>query len=407
MKSILYRNKNKFLVLGDQVMVSAASFLTNLLLARYFGPAAFGSFSWVILVQLFFLSISMGLVTQVFQVVYPALDQETAVKYLRGVTGLLLAYLLLVVMVLLLLFACIPVTDTSAKGFVAAALVGNVLFILQDFIRKILFAQQRFLFVFIADACCNVLQLLILLGLWYCNQLTIATAIAAIGLTYLPFIVPGWRMAGIRLPDKQSLQYAWQVQRSKAGWMVLSNLLQWSSGYFFVLAAGWWISPAALGALRLVQYLFGLLNILLQAIENYVLPKTAVQQELNKTYLLRLLKKMLLIILPILVALSLFSRQVLMLMGGATYGQYYYLMIGLSIIYLIITIGYPVRIYIRVKQLNRQYFTGYLLAMIFTVSTAQLLLKNWQLSGVLAGMLVVQCIIIGYWAFVLFKKRII
>ena len=44
---------------------------------------------------------------------------------------------------------------------------------------------------------------------------------------------------------------------------------------FFILVAGVYLGIEALGALRLVQSFFGIINIGLQTIENYFLPKVA------------------------------------------------------------------------------------------------------------------------------------
>jgi O-antigen/teichoic acid export membrane protein len=52
-------------------------------------------------------------------------------------------------------------------------------------------------------------------------------------------------------------------------------MVQWFSSNFFTLVAGIYLGVNALGALRLVQSFFGVINVILQTVENYYLPKTA------------------------------------------------------------------------------------------------------------------------------------
>ena len=157
-----------------------------------------------------------------------------------------------------------------------------------------------------------------------------------------------------------------------------------------------------MGALRLAQYIFGLLNILLQAIENYALPK-AVLIEDKVVYFKVLLKKMLLIILPILALMSFAATQVFHYAGGDSYNGYEYVIYGLCIVYLLTTISYPIRIIIRSLHLNREYFMGYLFSTIFSACTAFLLLKNFGLYGVLIGLAITQIITNSFWAISLKK----
>ena len=110
--------------------------------------------------------------------------------------------------------------------------------------------------------------------------------------------------------------------------------------------------------------------------------------------------------LPMLCLLALFARQILYLAAGDAYQSYAYVMYGLALVYVLITIGVPLRIAIRSQYLNKQYFTGYILSLVFSVSAAPWLLKNWQLYGVLAGLLGTQIITLSYWYFILQQKKL-
>jgi O-antigen/teichoic acid export membrane protein len=192
--------------------------------------------------------------------------------------------------------------------------------------------------------------------------------------------------------------------------MLLSALLQWFAGNFFIVAAGWWLGMAALGALRLAQYIFGLLNVLLQAVENYAVPAASKLQHEQKAlagFLKNILKKSMLVILPALLTIVVFSKQLLLLSGGEAYGNYSYVMYGLSVNYLLIVAGIPVRIALRVKLLNQHYFIGYALATAFSMLTARWLIGQWELKGVLFGLFFTQLLVVAYWLIILDRKKVI
>lgn len=399
---------DKFFVLADQVVVSAAAFATNLLLAKALGLQQFGIFSLVGLIQFFCLSISMGITTQVYQVVYPTKSIEEQKKYTTNLFYILLVCLIGFLALGILFFATTQFYFYEYKATILVSIFSTLLFLLQDFIRKVLLTQLLFKKAFIIDVITNIAQLGILLILWIMNLLTLNIAIVIVGATFIPSIILGLFWIKPTKLVKRDLLQIWREQKTKTGWLLMSNLLQWGTGYFFVIAASWWVGAAALGALRLAQYIFGLLNVVLQAFENYVLPKASASSSNNPSaYLKVIARKMLLFMLPILVTLAIFGKQILVLAGGKECEPFAYVMYGMSAIYLLITIGYPVRIGIRSQQLNQQYFKGYILSMIFSVTTVYWLLHNFQLIGVLAGLFIIQCITIGYWMMVLQKRQIL
>lgn len=398
---------DKFFVLADQVVVSGTAFATNLLLARALGLQAFGIFSIVGLIQFFCLSISIGITTQVYQVVFPAIAANQQKIYTSGLFYIQCLLLLFLLVAGVIFYYCMPLNWHQYKPLVTTGCLATCLFLLQDFIRKVLLTKQLYKKTFLVDFITNFLQLIILFLAWQNGYLSMQNAWLIVGLTFIPSIAIGLLWIQLSKPSFASIKFAWTLQKNKTGWLLMSNMLQWCTGYFFVIAAGWWVGAAALGALRLAQYIFGLLNVLLQAIENYALPKAAALKENQSAFLMALLKKMMLLMLPILLLLSLFSKQIFLLAGGEAYASYNYVVYGLSAVYFIITIGYPVRIAIRSQHLNKQYFTGYILAMIFSLSSAYWLLKNWQLMGVLTGLFIIQCITIGYWLLVLQQRKIL
>jgi O-antigen/teichoic acid export membrane protein len=409
MKLSINTIKEKYWVLADQVVVSAAAFLTNLLLARALGLAEYGKFSIVVMVQLLLLSVTMAFSSQIYQVVYASLTPQKRQNLTMGMLGQQLAlfsvFIVCIPILYLISFTGKLVWLDSNKLLISMAVIATGFYLLQDFLRRVFISQTKGKLAFVIDLVTNFLQIITLLVFWYLHALTQVTAWFVIGFSFLPSILTGIILIRPVRLTAEALRFSWATQKEKAGWLVGSSLLQWGSGYFFVVAAGWFLGIAALGALRLAQYLFGLLNLLLQAIENYVMPKAAVFAGQMQAFWWQLLKKCLLLIVPFLLLFSFFARQILQLAGGLAYGHYAFVIYGLSLVYLLMAVGYPVRIAIRSLHLNKEYFTAYILSLVLNLCIAPWLLKNWMLYGVLTGLILNQLIVIGYWLIILKRKQ--
>ena len=398
----------KTMVLADQAIISGGSFITNVIIARKLGPADYGLYSIVVLAQLFILSLQQAGITGIYQVIFPKLSQSKRDEY----TGTLF-YTQCMLLVLLLLISAIayvflsPVLKSFSPIFIPAV-SGILLFLLQDFLRKILLTQQKFVKTLWIDAINNLLQLLILV-LWFSfSHLTLLSACWIICLTFIIPCILGivWIKPGV---------FLWKDVKSciadhfkKAKWLLCSALLQWGAGNYFILAAGWWLGPASLAALRLSQYIFGLLNVVLQAIENYALPiASAIDTSRGKlaVYAKSVSKKSFLLMLPLLIVIVLFPKYIIQVLGGKAYTDYYYLLYYLSAAYLFVIGTIPLKIFLRVKLLNRAYFTGYLFTVVFSILSANFLIKTWQLKGVLVGLILSQVILTIYWLVFLFNKK--
>ncbi|CCH02751.1 hypothetical protein FAES_4752 [Fibrella aestuarina BUZ 2] len=394
----------KGLVLADQVVVSGSAFLTNLLLARALGAVAYGQFSAVVLCQLFLLSVQQAVGSGIYPIVWANLAPPLRKRYTDGLLYAQLGWLLGLAG-LGTLATQLPFFLTGYEtGLLVAAGIGTGLYLLQDFLRKLLLTQQRAGRALLLDGLTNAGQLLLLGGSHWLGTLSLLSALWIVGLTFLPSVALG--LVGLR-PGRfrvASLTLVGQHHRQQGGWMLLSALTQWLAGNFFVLAAGWWLGAAALGALRLAQYIFGLLNVLLQALESYVLPRAAQlapTPDALITYLRRVLLKSLLGFGPILLLLTIGAEPLLTFAGGADYRAFAYVMYGLTAVYVLVVSSYPIRLLLRVRQLNRHYFVGYALATLGSLSTASWLIGNYGLAGVLAGLFLTQVILLAYWLLVL------
>ena len=381
------------------------------MLAQALGLAAYGQFSAVVLSQLFLLSVQQAVGSGIYQVIYPGLPRTDQASYTNGLLYLQLGWLAGLLALGSLLYTVVP---TGFIPYTADLLVPAVLttglYLIQDALRKMLLVQHRAGQALLLDSLTNLGQLALLFACRMQNALSLSVALWIIGATFVPSIILGFywlKPTAFRLADGRLV---WTLHKQQGGWMLLSALTQWLAGNFFIVAGGWWLGAAALGALRLAQYIFGLLNVLLQALESYVVPRAAHLADSPAqllAYLHSVLVKSMLGLLPVLLLLTLGAEPLLVYTGGNDYRTFGYVMYGLSAVYMLVVCSYPIRIILRVRLLNRHYFTGYALTTVFSLATASWLITTWGLKGILTGLFATQLILITYWLFVLHQNGLI
>lgn len=397
-------------VLLDQVVFSATSFITTLLLARQLGIQLFGAYSLIVLYLYLLLGISSALITGPFQVLYAANPQPG--KYISSLAllqlGIILLFCSLTYGLALFNTALLP----GLKENIVPVILMLAGFLLQDFYRRILLALNRPRPVFIADALGGLLQSGILLYYYLTGGLTLQSGFYVIGLTYIPSLLFAFPAIGFKRVSLNEIRLVAKLHVHHGKWLLATSLLQWWGNNFLMATAGIFVGYAALGALRLSQTLFGVLNAVLAVLENYALPRaSALLHQQNTTgfskYLYQTGRQTLLFSLPFLLAAFLFPGYILSLAGGAGYTAYAYALQGTALLYIIIVMGYPLRIAIRALLLNKEFFIAYLVSGLFSLVAAKVMVQQWQLAGVIAALLLNQLLMLAYWRHILKNKKII
>jgi len=398
---------NKVWVLADQAVFSGTSFLTTILMARMLDPESFGMFASIVLFIYLAISMINAIVIQPLQVSLARVDDINT--YLSFSFWL---QLLIVVSVLLAALATLQI-DIALLSVYSVRPTGILCFaagfIFQDYFRKLFLAQALPRIAFFVDALTAVLQLGIIGYALFYQNLKLHQLLWYLGMAYAPSMLYGI------LQIRPSFSYfkKWKIyliQHYYQGkWLFMTALVQWWSGNLFVVASGLFLGIKALGAFRLVQSLFGVLNLLLQTFENYALPQAS--RLLNnspleaKNYLKKISIKSAILFGGVLLTIFLLSEYIIVLAGGVQYTEYAFVVKGMVILYLFIFLGYPIRMAIRALVLNKHFFMGYLLSLGFGLLTFQYLLKEFHLMGAIAGLIFSQIILLVFWQFILTKNN--
>ena len=396
----------KHWVFADQAIVSGTTFVTQFLIARQLGITDYGYFSVMILGQLFLLSLQQSAISGVFQVMFHQTKEINQQKYVNGILSIQYFFLILVVFGSMLYYHFAKNTGLSEYALVVG--LNIILFLLQDFYRRYFITIGASAKAFLIDVINNIGQLLFLMIFAFKNILTLENTLWICAMSFAPAILISLLWAKPKMYNWKQIRYTFFLHYGQARWMLLSALMQWLSGNFFIVAAGWWLGAAALGALRIGQYLFGFINVFMQAVESYALPK--VSETTSDTadtflYLKELMLKLFKTAIPIIILIVIFAKPLLQFLKIETTPEYFYVIIGLAITQMVIVFGYPVRIALRVLKHNKNYFIGYVMATAFSLLTAYVIIHQWQVRGVVAGIFCSQIILVSYWLWVLKKNH--
>jgi O-antigen/teichoic acid export membrane protein len=393
----------RFLILLDQAIFSGTSFLMTIFLARKLESQLFGMYSGLILGVFLFISLSSSLVIQPFQVNLANLENKSSYVSFTFQVQLLILSLTVLSLYSLLSFVTI-------KGFNEVALLYLFFYVMHDYVRKILLALDKAKEVVVMDFISCLGQIIVVAILFLTDkEISLHILYYYLSLAYLPAFLLGFVILKPKLILFSKFKEYTKIHLVQGKWLFFTALIQWWSGNLFVVASGYYLGSVALGALRLSQSLFGVLNVLLQTFENYVLPQTAIRFTESKEaaihYLMKMTKYAGLIFFVFMAVVFVFSEPIIRIAGGDKFVEYAFLLKGMTILYLLIYISQPIRIGIRIMVLNDYFFYGYLLSLAFSVLCSDYFLTHYGLIGALSGLIGSQLIVILFWQVVLSKKQ--
>lgn len=399
-----YLLSDTFLVFSDQAIFSGTNFVLTLLFAQKLSIAAFGLFSSIVLLGYLSMSVTNALVIQPFQV---HISKEFHKKqYYIWMLCFLIALLIVIINIGFVLQFVFK-KQILIQSIIWPSVVYIIGLLFQDFFRKLLLGIRQLKENLLID----VFFLILVAAYFVINMqsLNLKMILFTIGIANVLSSLPGiiFICTNYEFPNQWKRFNNLHFHQGK--WLLMVAVLQWLSSNFFVLVSGIYLGIESLGALRLVQSFFGLLNIALQTVENFYLPKVAHLYQQNRQKATFFLKQKTayagIFFAIILTVLIVFASKIITLAGGVAYQQYAYVVQIMAILYVFIFISYPVRIAVRVLVLNKIFFIGYVLSFVSSLLFFHFLLKNYLLYGAVIGLIINQIVMILYWQSQLIKHQ--
>jgi hypothetical protein len=170
------------------------------------------------------------------------------------------------------------------------------------------------------------------------------------------------------------------------------------------LVAAALLSPLAVGAIRIIQNIMGLLHVLFLAFEN-IIPLRASQifhenglRSLG-LYLGKMLVKGGLGTLAIGGTVALFGKEIMNLLYEGQHIEFAYLLYGFAGLYVLVFTGTIIRFAIRTLEKTRLIFISYIISALVSVLLAQPMITYFGINGVIIGLVLSQFIIQAYFIY--------
>ena len=382
--------------LADQTIVSGVNFVTGILVARYLGIEEFGRFTLAWMVVLFAASIQYAAINSAMMSIGPKQSEADAPGYYGAV---MIQQLVFGILTFAVVWAGVSFSAVLAPEWGVAELAvplscAAVAYQFQDFLRRYFFTRGRGSKAFTCDMVRCLSQLAALFWLFdvmpmdSVKVLWVITITAAIATLYGSF-----QIEKVERPPGMFRAVAsrhWKFSK----WMIAAALMQWTTGNFFTIAAGAFLGPTAVGALKAARDLMGITNILFYGLENVVPVQAAVYFKFGgKKAMVAYLRRVALLggfaIGAFAVVAAATPEFWLTFVFGDQYAGFGYILRWYAVIYLAMFIGLPLRSGLKALEDTRSVFFSSSLATIVALLSAFPLLTGLGITGAVVGKLLV------------------
>ena len=396
MRKLQFRYSQINSALVDQTMVSGVNFLTGIILVRYLGMEEFGRFTLAWLIVLFFNSIHFAAVISPMMSIGPK-QPETAHPQYYGAVFLQQFFWTAscCILIFLSVWGSQFFFDWNIHDLAVPLSAALLAFQCQDFLRRYFFVREDPAAAFTNDCISYLGRLLLLIFCYNFRALSIIIVLWIIAFCSALAAVIGFIKAEELRLSKISIHKMMKEHWHFSKWLIVSAIMQWASGNFFLIAAGGILGTFAVGAVKAAQNIIGIAHILFQAMENFVPSKAA--NEFAKGGPRKLLKYLRSIALTgglfiaiIAISAAIFSDILFRFIYGGDYIDYSFLLKWFSLIYFLGFFIIPLSAGLRAIERTKPLFTSLFFMSLVSVAFAYPLILFFGLNGVMIGITAVK-----------------
>lgn len=401
------KNK-KILIFLDQILVSGSNFLLGILLARFLGIDSFGQFSLFWLIVLFFSSIQLAFIISPLLTLTPKKSKYIKNYYLTNMIYMQFIFSVLCVIILGILFyfselITIKYNISELKYFIIWVVFS---FLCQDFIRRYFIIKMSYFKLIFVDIIAYMGQLISIILLIYFNELNLINSFISIATVFTISFIFGYLQIEFESTKTTHSKLLFLKNWKFSKWLVYSSLLQWGSGNFYILVAGWILGPWSVAVIKVMQNTMGIFHVIFIALENILPTKFAEIYKVSgyeKTisFFKEQLKYGFYMFSFLLLVLFFYGTDFIFLVYGSEYVSYSYLLLVFMIIYILIYIAMLQRYVLRTIENTKIIFINYLITTSFSIIASFILIKFFDINGIVIGILLTQLITV-----ILFSTKI-
>jgi O-antigen/teichoic acid export membrane protein len=399
MKLNLKNQSHKLLALSDQVLVSGTNFTVGILITRLIGIEDYGRFTLYWMIFLFLHGLCNSFIGLPSQIISNQMANKS--NYLEENNRLGSVVLIVFITLLYPAFYLYDYTTDASfgYGYWLFPLV-ILLYLKQEMNRKYFYAKLELKKVILIDSCSYLLQIpsLLILSLFFDMSLNLVllnlTLFGTLG--QLLFVL-------IKAKTQTSFEYKnlpISVNWNYSKHLITTSILQWFSGNILILSAGPILGIAAVGIIRVLQNIMGVLHVLFLTLENVVPVKASLLlHNHGKQHMFTYFKKVFIVTGAIygiiLILLKLSGALILTTLYGEDFAQYTNLLDIFILLYIFVFIGTIAQLIIKTLNLNIGISIAYGLTAITAFVLSTPLLELFDIKGVIIGLGLFQIITIS------------
>jgi O-antigen/teichoic acid export membrane protein len=406
---------SKFIPLVDQMLVSLSNFIITLLLIRLLGLEIFGQFSFLWLFLLLINSLQTAyllspMLTNAPKQNLSTIDVFYGVIFLQQIV--LTIFVFFVVHLIFKFFGDYISLYPVSKYAVSFPLV-IVATQLHQFLRRLLFSKKFYFRALLSDFVTYLILFIFVIYFHFFKQLNIETIFWSFFFSFFLGIIINYTILfSLKFNLGSTFKFIkenWIIGR----WMLASSLMLWFSGNLWIINAGIILGPITLGVVRACQALIGVANPIFLSFENVVPGESSKKFKLGginemEIYLKKFSLKFLIPILILTLFFIIFSKFLLTFVYGLETAKYYYFLIFLSFTLPFTLLRFPLEYALRTVEKTKPIFISNLMTTLIALTSSGIIITQFQLNGLIFGILFSQIIsiFIVYLGYLKHRKRI-
>lgn len=397
-----------YLAAIDQGVISLANFLATIILARNVSPTELGVYGVGFITLRLARALQEGLVVQPLNVYGAPMPAEEFRRYVTSTALIQVISAAGCSLAMALGGWLLIITGNDTAGPAIFVLWFAMLWwLLQEFIRRILYTRGAILSAVVNTVLANLIRLAIML--WWARRAALSgtSGMDAIGWGSLAALLPGlWLTRAYWTRNWQRLGETWKQCWSFGRWVLGGSLANWVAVEFYPVLTAGMISFAAAGAYRALQNLVAPIHLLLRALDTYLTPRAArLYEQHGRSALARLLRLTYWTsgapILGTLLLAMLFRVPLLRFLYGDTYLAYSNGMVWMAVFYALWFAYWPLQTAFKAIRRSQPIFSANLAAVLAMFTVGLLMIRGWGVYGTIAGQalnsLLVNLVLWGSW----------
>ena len=387
--------------LTDQVMVSGTNFVVGLSLAKLLGLEIFGQFSLIWLILLLALDLQRAIIIVPAFTFGPKTDLESDYWHdLISADTILTLFLAIIGGAIVCLSGHLfPSWHISGYYIPFAVLVVSRLY--HEFYRRLFFVRHTPHKALIIDFISIVGLILGLIGLWWYKELNLQSILWLHAMSYVfsvtvaLFMTRHLRIAGFH--PLSLLVRHWPVGK----WMLGTVLSQYITNNILIFSGAAILGPAAVGVIRIIQYLYGPVHILFMTADNIIPIHSAKELAEKGLAAFRTYMKQSSVFLSgatilYVLAITLLSPFITPFLIDETIDHMIWYVIGYGLSYTLVSVTVSQMFALRTLEFTRPIFVAYCITALVNMLIAYPLVEIYSIFGIIAGLILARIISIAW-----------